>query len=63
MYNYGEEISYNFDLLKVEDYDNLQPFECTNERLDRHIKQDVIKDTTKSLSVFQISSCHILLVK
>lgn len=46
MYKYGEEISYSFDLLKVEDYDSLQPFECTNERLDKHIKHDVIKDNS-----------------
>lgn len=44
MYNYGEEISYSFDLLMADDYDNLQLFECGNEQLDKHIKSGVIKD-------------------
>lgn len=44
MHKYGEEISYKFDLLKVEDYDKLQPFTCGNDKLDSHIHNDVIKD-------------------
>ncbi|KAI4438988.1 hypothetical protein FMM80_21880 [Schaedlerella arabinosiphila] len=43
MYRYGEEISYKFELLKTGDYNNLQFFECGNERLDNHIKSNVIK--------------------
>lgn len=44
MYKYGEEISYDFDLLKVEDGDSLQLFTCGNERLDKHIRNEVIKN-------------------
>lgn len=44
MYKYGEEISYDFNLLKVEDYSDLQPFTCGNEKLDSHIHNDVIKN-------------------
>lgn len=44
MYKYGEEISYDFDLLKVEDDASLQLFTCGNERLDHHIRNDVIKN-------------------
>ena len=45
MYKYGEEISYDFNLLEVGDYDNLQLFTCGNERLDNHIRHDVIKNS------------------
>lgn len=44
MSRYGEEISYDFNLLKVEDYDDLQPFTCGNEKLDLHIHRDIIKE-------------------
>ena len=44
MYRYGEEISYDFKLLKVEDYEDLQPFTCSNKKLDAHIHRDVIKN-------------------
>lgn len=44
MYKYGEEISYDFNLLKVEDYEDLQPFTCDNKKLDAHIHNDVIKN-------------------
>lgn len=44
MNKYGEEISYDFDLLKVEDYNDLQPFSCGNDRLDYHIHHEIIKD-------------------
>ena len=44
MYKYGEEISYSFELVGVGDYDSLQLFECTNERLDRHIREDIIQN-------------------
>ena len=44
MYKFGEEISYDFDLLKADDYDSLQLFKCGNEILDDHIKSKVIKD-------------------
>ncbi|MCI9134876.1 MAG: hypothetical protein HFI31_11935 [Lachnospiraceae bacterium] len=41
MYSYGEEISYDFGLLKVEDYEFLQPFECGNKKLDTYL--DIMK--------------------
>lgn len=44
MYKYGEEISYSFELVGVGDYDSLQLFECTNERLDRHIREDIVQN-------------------
>lgn len=44
MYKYGEEISYEFTLLEVGDVENLQLFKCGNERLDSHIRNDVIKN-------------------
>lgn len=46
MYKYGEEISYDFDLLRVEDYDDLQPFTCGNKQLDNHIHNGIIKKNT-----------------
>ena len=42
MYKYGEEISFSFILLKVEDYEDLQPFTCGNQKLDNHIHNDII---------------------
>lgn len=42
MYKYGEEISFSFNLLKVEDYEDLQPFTCGNQKLDNHIHNDII---------------------
>lgn len=44
MYKYGEEISYNFDLLEAGDYGSLQLFKCGNEQLDNHIRNDVIEN-------------------
>ena len=44
MYKYGEEISYDFELLMAEDYESLQFFECKNERLDNHIRHCVIQN-------------------
>ncbi len=44
MYKYGEEISYDFELLRAEDYHNLQSFECGNKKLDSHIRNDIIKE-------------------
>lgn len=44
MYKYGEEISYDFNLLKVEDYNDLQPFTCGNTKLDSHIHNNVIQN-------------------
>ena len=44
MYKYGEEISYDFKLLKVEDYEDLQPFTCGNEKLDSHIHEHLIEN-------------------
>lgn len=39
---YGEEIKYECDLLKPEDYDALQAFSCGNVRLDSYIHKDLI---------------------
>lgn len=44
MNRYGEEISFDFKLLKVEDYDDLQPFVCGNKKLDDHIHNSVIRE-------------------
>lgn len=44
MSRYGEEISFNFNLLRVEDYEDLQPFCCGNEKLDKHIHNDIIQN-------------------
>lgn len=44
MYKYGEEISYDFNLLKVEDLEELQPFICGNKKLDEHIRKRVIQE-------------------
>lgn len=43
MNKYGEEISFSFNLLRVEDYDDLQPFTCGNEKLDSHIHTGIIQ--------------------
>ncbi len=45
MNRYGEEISYDFKLLKVEDYTDLQPFACGNEKLDGHIHNGIIQNS------------------
>ena len=34
---YGEEITVEFKLLEVEDFEDLQPFTCGNQKLDNHI--------------------------
>ena len=44
MYKYGEEISYNFELLKADDFESLQLFQCGNEPLDNHIRSGVIEN-------------------
>lgn len=44
MSRYGEEISFNFELLQVEDYADLQPFVCGNEKLDAHIHKEIIQN-------------------
>lgn len=44
MIKYGEEISYNFKLLEVGDYNDLQPFTCGNEKLDAHIHNGIIQN-------------------
>lgn len=44
MSKYGEEVSFEFGLLRVEDYENLQPFTCGNIKLDNHIHNDIIKN-------------------
>ena len=36
-YLYGEEVKYEYDLLKLEDFELLQAFSCGNEKLDYYI--------------------------
>ena len=43
-YLYGEEIEYEYDLLKPEDYDKLQAFSCGNKNLDYYIHKDLIRN-------------------
>lgn len=43
-YKYGEEVSYNYDLIKPEDYTALQAFSCGNEQLDNFIHKELISD-------------------
>lgn len=42
-YNYGEEIAYDYCLIKPEDYDILQAFSCGNEKLDGFIHKELIE--------------------
>lgn len=44
MSKYGEEVAFEFGLLKVEDYKDLQPFTCGNEKLDAHIHTGIIQN-------------------
>ena len=44
MYKYGEEVDYEFDLLKSSDKDKLKKFTCGNEKLDKYIKNDIIPE-------------------
>lgn len=41
-YNYGEEISYDYHLIKPGDYVALQAFSCGNEKLDKFIHDELI---------------------
>lgn len=43
-YNYGEEISYDYHMIKPGDYTALQAFSCGNERLDKFIHGELIVD-------------------
>lgn len=43
-YLYGEEIKYEYDLIKPEDYELLQAFSCGNEKMDHFIHDEMIKD-------------------
>ena len=43
-YLYGEEIEYEYDLLKPEDYDKLQAFSCGNKNLDYYIHKELIRN-------------------
>lgn len=43
-YRYGEEISYNYQLIKPEDKTALQAFSCGNEQLDYFIHNELILD-------------------
>ena len=44
VYKYGEAVSYRFELLRADDYDDLQLFQCGNEKLNNHIKSGVIQN-------------------
>ena len=41
-YLYGEEVKYEYDLLKLEDFELLQAFSCGNEKLDYYIHCELI---------------------
>ena len=43
-YLYGEEIEYEYKLLKPEDYDKLQAFSCNNKKLDFYIQKELIRN-------------------
>ena len=43
-YLYGEEIEYEYKLLKPEDYDKLQDFSCNNKKLDFYIQKELIRN-------------------
>ncbi len=42
-YQYGEEISYDYELIKPEDAKRLQAFSCGNNKLDLYIHNELIK--------------------
>lgn len=44
MRTYGENIHYECDLIKPEDYDKLQAFSCKNKQLDKFIHNELIMD-------------------
>lgn len=60
MYKYGEEISYDFSLLRAEDFDNLQLFTCGNKRLDLNLTRKYIM--TKNQKIHQPQRNIIILV-
>ena len=60
MYKYGEEISYDFSLLRVEDFNNLQLFTCGNKRLDLNLTRKYIM--TKNQKIHQPQRNIIILV-
>lgn len=41
-YKYGEEIAYEYQLIRPEDYNVLQAFSCGNEKLDKFIHEELI---------------------
>ena len=43
-YLYGEEIEYEYKLLKPEDYDKLQAFSCNYKKLDFYIQKELIRN-------------------
>lgn len=43
-YEFGEEISYDYELIKSEDYDLLQTFSCGNEKLDYFFHNELIQN-------------------
>lgn len=57
-YNYAEEVSYSFEMLKSEDYEKLQAFSCGNDALDRFIHEDVIIKNTRGFEVKSEDGLH-----
>lgn len=43
-YLYGEEVKYDHDLLKLEDFKSLQAFSCENKKLDNYIHHELIRN-------------------
>ena len=41
-YLFGDEVKYEYDLVKPEDDDKLQAFSCGNEQLDYYIQKEMI---------------------
>lgn len=41
-YLFGDEVKYEYDLVKPEDDDKLQAFSCGNEQLDYYIQKETI---------------------
>lgn len=57
-YNYGEEVSYSFGMLRPEDYEKLQAFSCGNDALDRFIHEDVIIKNARGFKVKNEDGLH-----
>mgnify|MGYP000325302261 CR=1 FL=1 len=46
IYSFGNKISYNYTLLRPEDYDKLQVFSCGNTKLDSYFHNELITNNT-----------------